>query len=141
MAEPFGTKIEITGPIFDGSGLQVMREVVNSALRDLAVFEGANKVSDELYGPPAHLYWQSKPADRHGAHTRTLKRAIGVRIENDNTVIVDAFSNSESGRPIHYASKVEQKYGMFAKIARQIEQNKGELLHKYIGDALIEAFD
>jgi hypothetical protein len=141
MAEPFGTKITITGPVFDGSGLQVMREVVNRGLRDLAVFEGANKVSDELYGPPAHLYWQSKPADRHGAHTRVLKRAIGVRIEQDNEAIVDAFSNSESGRPINYASKVEQKYGMFKKVAQEIERNKGELLHKYVGDALVEAFD
>mgnify|MGYP003631263962 FL=1 len=141
MAEPFGTTITITGPVFDGSGLRVMREVVNRGLRDLAVFEGANKVSDELWGPPAHLYSQSKPADRHGAHTRVLKRSIGVRIENDNTVIVDAFSNSESGKPINYASKIEQKYGMFKKVSNEIERNKGELLQKYVGDALIEAFD
>jgi|TARA_R110000737_G_scaffold70394_2_gene98866 hypothetical protein len=141
MAEPFGTTITITGPVFDGSGLRVMREVVNRGLKDLAVFEGANKVSDELWGPPAHLYWQSKPADRHGAHTRVLKRAIGVRIENDNEAIVDAFSNNESGKPINYASKVEQKYGMFKKVAQEIERNKGELLQKYVGDALVEAFD
>jgi hypothetical protein len=141
MAEPFGTKITITGPVFDGSGLQVMREVVNRGLRDLAVFEGANKVSDELWGPPAHLYWQSKKEERHGAHTRVLKRAIGVRIEQDNEAIVDAFSNSESGRPIHYAAKVEKQYGMFKKVAQEIERNKGELLQKYVGDALIEAFD
>jgi hypothetical protein len=140
MAEPFNTTITVTGPVFDGSGLRVMTGIVNRGLQDLAIFEGANKVSDELWGPPAHLYWQSKPADRHGAHTRTLKRAIGVRIENDNTVIVDAFSNSESGRPIHYASKVEQKYGMFAKVSQEIERNKAELLDKYIGDALVEAF-
>jgi len=141
MAEPFGTKIEITGPIFDGSGLKVMQGVVNRGLRDLAVFEGANKVSDQLYGPPAHLYWQSTKAERHGAHTRTLKRAIGVRVPGDNVVVVDAFSNNRSGKPINYADKVEQQYGMFAKTSREIEQNKGELLHKYIGDALVEAFD
>ena len=141
MAEPFGTKITITGPVFDGSGLRVMREVVNRGLRDLAVFEGANKVSDELWGPPAHLYWQSKPAERHGAHTRVLKRSIGVRIEQDNEAIVDAFSNNKSGKRLIYALKVEKQYGMFAKIAREIEQNKGELLQKYIGDALVEAFD
>jgi len=141
MAEPFGTKIEITGPIFDGSGLKEMQGIVNRGLRDLAVFEGANKVSDQLYGPPAHLYWQSTKAERHGAHTRTLKRAIGVRVPGDNVVVVDAFSNNRSGKPINYADKVEQQYGMFAKTSREIEQNKGELLHKYIGDALVEAFD
>jgi len=141
MAEPFGTTIEITGPIFDGSGLKEMQGIVNRGLRDLAVFEGANKVSDQLYGPPAHLYWQSTKAERHGAHTRTLKRAIGVRVPGDNVVVVDAFSNNRSGKPINYADKVEQQYGMFAKTSREIEQNKGELLHKYIGDALVEAFD
>ena len=141
MAEPFGTKITITGPVFDGSGLRVMREVVNRGIRDLAVFEGANKVSDELWGPPAHLYSKSKEADRHGAHTRVLKRSIGVRVENDNEAIVDAFSNNKSGKRLIYALKVEKQYGMFAKIAREIEQNKGELLQKYIGDALVEAFD
>jgi hypothetical protein len=141
MAEPFGTTITITGPVFDGSGLRVMREVVNRGLRDLAVFEGANKVSDELWGPPAHLYSKSKPADRHGAHTRVLKRSIGVRIDNDNEAIVDAFSNNKSGKRLSYASKVEQKYGMFKKVSDEIERSKGELLQKYIGDALIEAFD
>ena len=39
MAAPFGTKIEVTGPIFDGSGLRVMQGIVNRGLLDLATIE------------------------------------------------------------------------------------------------------
>ena len=140
MAAPFEVKFEVTGPVFDGSGLRVMQGIVNRGLEDLAILEGANKVQDQLYGPPASQYWQSKPADRHGAHTRTLKRAIGIRIPGDNIVIVDAVSNNTSGKPINYAGKVEAQYGMFEKASNAINQNKAALQDKYIGDALVEAF-
>ena len=140
MAETFDTTITITGPIFDGSGLKVLQGVVNRGLLDMAILEGANKVADQLYGPPAHLYYQADPSERHGAHTRTLKRAIGVRVDNDNEVIVDAFSNSESGQPLSYASNVEARYHMFRNTSNEINRNKSALQDKYIGDAVVEAF-
>ena len=140
MAASFEVKFEVTGPVFDGSGLRVMQGIVNRGLEDLAILEGANKVQDQLYGPPASQYWKSKEADRHGAHTRTLKRAIGIRIPGDNIVIVDAVSNNTSGKPINYAGKVEDRYHMFANASNAINQNKAALQDKYIGDALVEAF-
>ena len=29
MAEPFGVHFEVTGPVFDGSGLRVMQGIIN----------------------------------------------------------------------------------------------------------------
>jgi len=140
MAEAFDVKFEVTGPVFDGSGLRVMPGIVNRGLMDIAILEGANKVKDQLYGPPASQYWKTDPSQRHGAKTRTLKRAVGVRVEENNAVIVDAHSNNTSGKPINYARKVEDRYHMFAKAAAAINRNKAALLEKYIGDALVEAF-
>ena len=139
MAAPFGTKIEITGPVFDGSGLRVMQGIVNRGLLDLATIEGANKVSDELWGPPAHLYWQSKEADRHGAHTRVLKRAIFAHQIRDNVAEVNA-KGPRNNVDLVYAVKVEARYHMFEKVTNAINRNKAALLDKYIGDALVEAF-
>ena len=139
MAAPFGTKIEITGPVFDGSGLRVMQGIVNRGLLDLATIEGANKVSDELWGPPAHLYWQSKEADRHGAHTRVLKRAIFAHLIRDNVAEVNA-KGPTNNVDLQYAGKVEARYHMFEKVTNAINQNKAALQDKYIGDALVEAF-
>jgi hypothetical protein len=137
MAEAFGTHFEVTGPVFDGSGLRVMQGIVNRGLLDIATFEGANKVKDDLWGPPAHLYWQSfhpnKPETRHGAHTRDLKRRVSASRPADNLAVVDAGGLS-------YAAKVERKYHMFEKASRAIERNKAALLDQYIGDALVEAF-
>ena len=140
MAAPFEVKFEVSGPVFAGSGLRVMQGIVNRGLQDLAILEGANKVQDQLYGPPASQYWKSQEADRHGAHTRTVKRAIGTRMPDDNVVIVDAFSNNTSGKPINYAGKVEAKYHMFANATNAINRNKAALQDKYIGAALVEAF-
>ena len=42
MAEPFGVHFEVTGPVFDGSGLKVMQGIINRGLFDIAVLEGAN---------------------------------------------------------------------------------------------------
>ena len=139
MAEAFGTKIEITGPIFDGSGLRVMQGIINRGLLDLATIEGANKVSDELWGPPAHLYWKSKEADRHGAHTRVLKRAIFAHQIRDNVAEVNA-KGPRNNVDLQYAAKVEARYGMFEKATAAILRNKVALQDKYIGDALVEAF-
>ena len=139
MAAPFGTKIEVTGPVFDGSGLRVMQGIINRGLLDLATIEGANKVSDELWGPPAHLYWQSKEADRHGAHTRVLKRAIFAHHIRDNVAEVNA-KGPRNNVDLQYAAKVEARYHMFEKVTNAINQNKAALQDKYIGDALVEAF-
>ena len=139
MAAPFGTKIEVTGPVFDGSGLRVMQGIVNRGLLDLATIEGANKVSDELWGPPAHLYWKSKPADRHGAHTRVLKRAIFAHHIRDNVAEVNA-KGPRNNVDLVYAGKVEARYHMFEKVTNAINANKAALQDKYIGDAVVEAF-
>ena len=139
MAAPFGTKIEITGPVFDGSGLRVMQGIVNRGLLDLATIEGANKVSDELWGPPAHLYWKSKEADRHGAHTRVLKRAIFAHHIRDNVAEVNA-KGPRNNVDLVYAVKVEARYHMFEKVTNAINANKAALQDKYIGDAVVEAF-
>jgi hypothetical protein len=139
MAAPFNTKIEVTGPIFDGSGLRVMQGIVNRGLLDLATIEGANKVSDELWGPPAHLYSQSKEADRHGAHTRVLKRAIFAHHIRDNVAEVNA-KGPRNNVDLQYAGKVEARYHMFEKVTNAINRNKAALQDKYIGDAVVEAF-
>jgi len=137
MAEAFGTQFKVTGPVFDGSGLRVMQGIVNRGLLDIATFEGANKIKDDLWGPPAHLYWQffhpNKPETRHGAHTRDLKRRVSASRPADNLAVVDAGGLS-------YAAKVERKYHMFKKAHNAIERNKAALLDQYIGDALVEAF-
>jgi len=134
MAEPFGVHFEVTGPVFDGSGLKVMQGIINRGLFDIAVLEGANKVKDQLYGPPASQYWKADPKTRHGAKSRDLKRRVAASQPSDNLAIFDAGG-------IHYAPKIEGLYGMFAKATAAIERDKAALYHKYIGGALIEAFD
>jgi hypothetical protein len=139
MGKPFEVKFEVTGPVFDGSGLRVMQGIVNRGLLDLATIEGANKVSDQLYGPPASQYWKSKPADRHGAHTRVLKRAIFAHHIRDNVAEVNA-KGPRNNVDLQYAASVEARYGMFEKATAAILRNKAALQDKYIGDALVEAF-
>ena len=134
MAEPFGVHFEVTGPVFDGSGLKVMQGIINRGLFDIAVLEGANKVKDQLYGPPASQYWKADPKTRHGAKSRDLKRRVAASQPSDNLAIFDAGG-------IHYAPKIEGLYGMFAKATAAINRDKAALYHKFIGGALIEAFD
>jgi hypothetical protein len=134
MAEPFGVHFEVTGPVFDGSGLKVMQGIVNRGLFDIATLEGANKVKDQLYGPPASQYWKADPKTRHGAKSRDLKRRVAASQPSDNLAVFNAGG-------IHYAPKIEGLYGMFEKATAAIERDKAALYHKYIGGALIEAFD
>jgi hypothetical protein len=134
MAEPFGVHFEVTGPVFDGTGLRVMQGIINRGLFDIAVLEGANKVKDQLYGPPASQYWKADPKTRHGAKSRDLKRRVAASQPSDNLAIFNAGG-------IHYAPKIEALYGMFEKATAAIERDKAALYHKYIGGALIEAFD
>jgi len=140
MAEAFDVKFEVTGPAFDGTGLRVMPGIINRGLLDMAILEGSNKVKDQLYGPTASQYWKTDPSQRHGAKTRTLKRAVGVRGPENNVIIVDAHSNNKSGKPLNYARKVEDLYHMFANASAAINRNKAQLYQKYIVDALVEAF-
>ena len=134
MAEPFGVHFEVTGPVFDGSGLRVMQGIINRGLTDIALLEGANKVKDQLYGPAASQYWKADPSQRHGAKSRDLKRRVAASQPSDNLAIFNAGG-------IHYAPKIEGLYGMFEKATAAIEKDKAALYHKYIGGALIEAFD
>jgi len=134
MAEPFGVHFEVTGPVFDGSGLRVMQGIINRGLFDIATLEGANKVKDQLYGPPASQYWKADPKTRHGAKSRDLKRRVAASQPSDNLAVFNAGG-------IHYAPKIEGLYGMFEKATAAIERDKAALYHKYIGGALIEAFD
>ena len=139
MAEAFNVKFEVTGPIFDGSGLRVMPGIINRGLMDIAILEGSNKVKDQLYGPSASQYWKADPSQRHGAKTRDLKRRVSAILIEDNKAVFDAgkFSHGES---IHYAEKIEGLYHMFEKANNAIQSNKQALQDKYIGDALVEAF-
>jgi hypothetical protein len=134
MAEPFNVHFEITGPVFDGTGLRVMQGIINRGLLDIATLEGANKVKDQLYGPPASQYWKADPSERHGAHTRDLKRRVAASLPSDNLAVFDAGG-------VHYAPKIEALYHMFEKATAAINRDKANLYHKYIGGALIEAFD
>ena len=134
MAEPFGVHFEVTGPVFDGSGLKVMQGIINRGLSDIATLEGANKVKDQLYGPPASQYWKADPKTRHGAKSRDLKRRVAASQPSDNLALFNAGG-------IEYAPKIEGLYGMFEKATAAINRDKAALYHKYIGGALIEAFD
>jgi len=134
MAEPFGVHFEVTGPVFDGSGLKVMQGIINRGLSDIATLEGANKVKDQLYGPPASQYWKADPKTRHGAKSRDLKRRVAASQPSDNLAVFNAGG-------IHYAPKIEALYHMFENATKAIERDKAALYHKYIGGALIEAFD
>ena len=139
MAEPFNVHFEITGPVFDGSGLRVMQGIINRGLLDIAILEGANKVKDQLYGPPASQYWKADPKTRHGAHTRVLKRAIFAHHIRDNVAEVNA-KGPRNNVDLQYAAKVEARYHMFEKVTNAINANKAALQDKYIGDAVVEAF-
>ena len=134
MAEPFGVHFEITGPVFDGRGLRVMQGIINRGLTDIALLEGANKVKDQLYGPAASQYWKADPSQRHGAKSRDLKRRVAASQPSDNLAIFNAGG-------IHYAEKIEGLYHMFENATNAINRDKAALYHKYIGGALIEAFD
>jgi hypothetical protein len=70
----------------------------------------------------------------HGAHTRDLKRRVAASLPSDNLAVFDAGG-------VHYAPKIEALYGMFEKATNAINRDKAALYHKYIGGALIEAFD
>ena len=126
MAEPFGVKFEIKGPVFDGSGLKAMQGIINRGLLDLATIEGSNHVKDQLY-------------PGHGRITANLRNHIGANLIGDNKAVVDAGA-TRFGENLIYAARIEGLYHMFANTANAINGNKAALQDKYIGDAVVEAF-
>jgi len=134
------TTIKLNGPLFDAPrqlslGLQ---EAVDRGLLDLAQFEGANKVKEQLY-------------PGHGRVTGNLRNHIGAKMR-DHVAQFDAGETlAADGRNLVYASWVEgisarnesssfKGYGMFQKAYDHLENNP-ELYDKYIGDAIIEALE
>ena len=80
MAAPFDVKFEVTGPVFDGSGLRVMQGIINRGLLDLATIEGANKVSDQLWGPPAHSNASTKASPMYLSCNAALFALISLAV-------------------------------------------------------------
>ena len=153
MPPPPTTTFKVKGPIFD-KPTQIslgFTEAVNRGLLDLVIIEGSNRVKKELWGPTsAEAYKKSTPGQRHGAKTRTLRRAIGGSVPRDYIGQIDAGEN-QYGANLIYSSWVEgigsrnktsvfKGYGMFQNVYDHIDNNP-KLYEEYIGDALVEAFD
>ena len=133
------TTFKIKGPMFE-SGTQITQgfaEAVNRGLLDMAQIEGANRVKEQLY-------------PGHGRVTANLRNHIGASVTKDYEAQVDAGAHL-LGANIIYSSWVEgissrnkkstfKGYGMFKDAYDHINNNP-ELYDKYIGDAIIEAFD
>ena len=152
------TSIKLNGPLFDAPrqfslGLQ---EAVDRGLLDIAQFEGANVVKEQLWGPPASQYKKvardpSRRGELHGAKTRVLRNHIGAKM-TDHVAQFDAGETlAAGGRNLVYASWVEgisarnqsssfKGYKMFKNAYDHIDNNP-KLYEKYIGDAIIEALE
>jgi hypothetical protein len=138
MATPT-TSFKLKGPMFE-TGAQVslgFAEAVNRGLLDLATFEGANRVKEELY-------------PGHGRVTGKLRGQVMASKVRDYIVQVDA-GESVYGENLIYSSWVEgissrnerstfKGYQMFQNAYDHINNNP-QLYEEYIGDALVEAFD
>ena len=147
------TTFKLKGPVFEKPtqiSLGIV-QAVNRGLLDLVIIEGSNRVKEELWGPTSEeAYKKSTPGQRHGAKTRTLRRAIGGSVPEDGIGQIDAGEN-QYGSNLIYSSWVEgissrnkrstfKGYGMFQNAYDHINNNP-KLYEQYIGDALIEAFD
>ena len=119
------------GPLFEPGLVQEVQEVINTGLMELAIIEGANKVRDQLWGPPRHKYNQSTASQRHGKMDGILKRSVGATDIKDNVVRVDA-GETLLGKDLVYAGRIEKQYKMFEKAARHMRDTPG-LWDKYIG--------
>ena len=130
---------KVKGPLFD-TPAQVglgFTEAVNRGLLDLATIEGSNKVKEQLY-------------PGHGRVTGDLRSHVSASKVRDYLVQVDAgearyganliYSNWVEGISSRNKTSVFKGYGMFAEAYDHINNNP-ELYEKYIGDALVEAFD
>jgi hypothetical protein len=139
MATPT-TSIKLKGPIFD-TPTQVslgFQEAVNRGLTDLAQFEGANRVKQQL-----------EPG--HGRITGKLRSQIGAGLVRDNLAQFDA-GETLYGTNLVYSNWVEgidkrnrarpgfPGWHMFKKAHEHIDNNP-KLYEQYIGDAIIEALE
>ena len=133
------TSIKLKGPIFD-TPTQVslgFQAAVNRGLLDLAQFEGANRVKQQL-----------EPG--HGRVTGNLRNHISASLVRDNLAQFDAgetrygtnlvYSNWVEGIDKRNKTSVFKGYHMFAKAHEHIDNNP-KLYEKYIGDAIIEALE
>jgi len=134
------TSIKLKGPIFDAP-TQVslgFQQAVNRGLLDLAQFEGANRVKQQL-----------EPG--HGRVTGNLRNHISASLVRDNLAQFDA-GETRYGTNLVYANWVEgidkrnrarpgfPGWHMFAKTREHIDNNP-KLYEQYIGDAIIEALE
>ena len=134
------TSIKLKGPIFD-SPTQVslgFQQAVNRGLLDLAQFEGANRVKQQL-----------EPG--HGRVTGNLRNHISASLVRDNLAQFDA-GETRYGTNLVYSNWVEgidkrnrarpgfPGWHMFAKTHEHIDNNP-KLYEQYIGDAIIEALE
>ena len=135
------TTVKLNGPVFDAPrqfslGLQ---EAVDRGLLDLAQFEGANRVKEQLY-------------PGHGRVTGNLRNHIGAKMR-DHVAQFDAGETlAEGGRNLVYANWVEgidkrnrarpgfPGWHMFQKAYDHLDNNP-ELYNQYIGEAIIEALE
>ena len=147
------TTFKLKGPMFE-KPTQIslgFTEAVNRGLLDLVIIEGSNRVKEELWGPTsAEAYKKSTPGQRHGAKTRTLRRAIGGSVPRDGIGQIDAGEN-QYGSNLIYSSWVEgissrnqttsfKGYQMFENAYDHINNNP-KLYEDYIASAIVEAFD
>ena len=111
---------------------------MNRGLYDLAQFEGANRVKQQL-----------EPG--HGRVTGNLRNHISASLVRDNLAQFDA-GETRYGTNLVYSNWVEgidernrarpgfPGWHMFAKAHEHIDNNP-KLYEKYIGDAIIEALE
>jgi len=134
------TSVKLNGPLFDAPRQLSMgiQEAVDRGLLDLAQFEGANRVKEQLY-------------PGHGRVTGNLRNHIGAKMTNHVAQFDAGETLAADGRNLVYASWVEgisarnqsssfKGYGMFKKAYDHIDNNP-KLYEKYIGDAIIEALE
>jgi hypothetical protein len=135
------TSIKLNGPVFDAP-TQIslgIREAVDRGLLDLAQFEGANKVKEQLY-------------PEHGRISADLRNHIGAKMVNHVAQFDAGETLADDGRNLVYANWVEgidernrgrpgfPGWHMFKKAHEHLDNNP-KLYEKYIGDAIIEALE
>jgi hypothetical protein len=136
------TSIKLKGPLFTpsdilGTETNPLQAAVNRGLTDLAQFEGANRVKEQL-------------TPGHGRKSGKLRGQIFAGLLDDNLAQFDA-GETQHGRNLIYSGWVEgidkrnktsvfKGYGMFKEAHAHIDNNQA-LYDKYIGDAILEALD